>query len=53
MEVQATSIELVGDVDDPDTYPISAKRHSLSPWRSFFTVRPFFGLYTLLSTVCP
>ena len=28
VEVQATSVEVVGWVDDPDTYPIAAKRHS-------------------------
>ncbi len=28
-EIQATAIEVLGFVEDPDTYPMSAKRHSL------------------------
>ncbi|MHC4220063.1 MAG: asparagine--tRNA ligase [Planctomycetota bacterium] len=28
VEVQATSVQVVGWVDDPDTYPIAAKRHT-------------------------
>src|SRR5215216_600443 len=28
-EIQATRIELVGGVDDPETYPIQPKAHSL------------------------
>jgi asparaginyl-tRNA synthetase len=28
VEMQATSVEVVGWVDDPDTYPVAAKRHT-------------------------
>ncbi|WP_440876681.1 asparagine--tRNA ligase [Thalassotalea sp. PLHSN55] len=28
-EVQATAVEVLGLVDDPDTYPMAAKRHSI------------------------
>ena len=28
-EIQATSVEVLGFVEDPDTYPMAAKRHSL------------------------
>jgi asparaginyl-tRNA synthetase len=35
-EIQATSVEVTGWVEDPDTYPMAAKRHSISicvKWR--------------------
>jgi asparaginyl-tRNA synthetase len=28
-EIQATNVEVLGFVDDPDTYPMAAKRHSI------------------------
>ena len=28
-EIQATSVEVLGFVEDPDTYPMAAKRHSI------------------------
>lgn len=28
-EIQATAVEVLGFVDDPDTYPMAAKRHSI------------------------
>jgi len=28
-EIQATNVEILGLVDDPDTYPMAAKRHSI------------------------
>ena len=40
VEVQAESIELVGDVDDPDTYPISPKQHTLEYLRTVAHLRP-------------
>ncbi len=39
-EVQAESVELVGAVDDPDTYPVSAKRHTLEYLREVAHLRP-------------
>ena len=39
-EIQADSIEVVGWVDDPDTYPISAKRHSFEYLRQVAHLRP-------------
>jgi len=39
VEVQASSIELVGAVDDPDTYPIAAKRHSFEYLREVAHLR--------------
>ena len=40
VEIQATSIEVVGWVDDPDTYPIAAKRHSFEYLREVAHLRP-------------
>ena len=39
-EVQASSIEVVGWVDDPDTYPIAAKRHTFEYLREVAHLRP-------------
>ena len=40
VEVQAGSIEVVGWVDDPDTYPVSAKRHTFEHLREVAHLRP-------------
>ncbi|MCP3675816.1 MAG: asparagine--tRNA ligase [Gammaproteobacteria bacterium] len=39
-EVQATAIEVVGWVEDPDTYPISPKRHTMEYLRDVAHLRP-------------
>lgn len=39
-EIQVTSIEVVGWVENPDTYPISAKRHTLEFLREVAHLRP-------------
>ena len=39
-EVQATQIEVLGWVEDPDTYPISPKRHSMEYLREVAHLRP-------------
>tara|TARA_B100000029_G_scaffold515475_1_gene622661 strand:- start:3779 stop:5179 length:1401 start_codon:yes stop_codon:yes gene_type:complete len=39
-EIQAQSIEVVGWVEDPDTYPVAAKRHSLEHLRDVAHLRP-------------
>ena len=39
-EVQAESVEVVGWVDDPDTYPASAKRHTFEYLREVAHLRP-------------
>ncbi|VTR38815.1 Asparagine--tRNA ligase [Serratia fonticola] len=36
-ELQATAIKVVGWVDDPDTYPMAAKRHSIEYLREVAT----------------
>ncbi|MGX8942248.1 asparagine--tRNA ligase [Symbiopectobacterium sp. Eva_TO] len=39
-EIQATAVEVVGWVDDPDTYPMAAKRHSIEYLREVAHLRP-------------
>lgn len=39
-EIQATEIKVVGWVEDPDTYPMSAKRHSIEYLREHAHLRP-------------
>ena len=40
VEIQATAIEVVGWVDDPDTYPMQPKRHSMEYLREVAHLRP-------------
>jgi asparaginyl-tRNA synthetase len=40
VEVQANSIDVLGWVDDPDTYPVSAKRHTFEHLREVAHLRP-------------
>ncbi|MCL1127953.1 asparagine--tRNA ligase [Shewanella surugensis] len=39
-ELQVTSVEVAGWVDDPDTYPMAAKRHSIEHLRELAHLRP-------------
>jgi len=39
-ELQATKVEVYGFVEDPDTYPMSAKRHSIEYLREVAHLRP-------------
>ncbi len=39
-ELHATLIEIIGRVDDPDTYPIAKKRHSFEYLRTVAHLRP-------------
>src|SRR5215218_3669074 len=39
-EIQGTNLEVVGWVDDPDTYPISPKQHSFEYLREVAHLRP-------------
>ena len=38
-EIQATSVEVLGFVEDPDTYPMAAKRHSIEYLREHAHLR--------------
>ena len=40
VEIQAEAVEVVGWVDDPDTYPVAAKRHSFEYLREIAHLRP-------------
>ncbi len=39
-EIQATTVRVLGLVEDPDTYPMSAKRHSVEYLREYAHLRP-------------
>jgi asparaginyl-tRNA synthetase len=40
VEISATNVELVGDVESPDTYPMQPKRHSMEYLREVAHLRP-------------
>lgn len=40
VELQASKVQVLGLVEDPDTYPMSAKRHSVEYLREYAHLRP-------------
>lgn len=53
-EIQASAVEVVGQVDDPETYPIAKKRHSFEFLRTVAHLRPrtnTFGAIARVRTV--
>ena len=53
-EIQATRVEVLGWVDEPETYPIAKKRHSFEYLRTVAHLRPrtnTFGAITRVRTV--
>jgi len=40
VEMKADTVEIVGWVDDPETYPMQAKRHSMEHLRQYAHLRP-------------
>lgn len=53
VEIQATSIDVLGTIEDPETYPIAKKRHSFEFLRSVAHLRPrtnTFGAITRVRT---
>ncbi|ADP12147.1 MULTISPECIES: asparagine--tRNA ligase [Erwinia] len=50
-EIQATEVEVVGWVDDPDTYPMAAKRHSIEYLREVAHLRPRTNLIGAVARV--
>ena len=40
LEIEATDVEIVGWVENPDTYPMAAKRHSIEYLREYAHLRP-------------
>ena len=51
VEVRATRIELLGDVDDPETYPIAKKRHSFEYLRTVAHLRPRTNTFGAIARV--
>ena len=51
VEVKARRVEVVGWVDDPDTYPVSAKRHSFEFLRTVAHLRPRTNTFGALARV--
>lgn len=50
-ELQATGVNVVGWVDDPDTYPMAAKRHSIEYLREVAHLRPRTNLIGAVARV--
>ena len=50
-ELQATAVEVVGWVDDPDTYPMAAKRHTIEYLREQAHLRPRTNLMGAVTRV--
>lgn len=50
-ELQVTAINVVGWVDDPDTYPMAAKRHSIEYLREVAHLRPRTNLIGAVARV--
>ncbi|ACX87836.1 asparagine--tRNA ligase [Pectobacterium parmentieri] len=50
-ELQATHVNVVGWVDDPDTYPMAAKRHSIEYLREVAHLRPRTNLIGAVARV--
>ncbi len=50
-EIQATSVEVTGWVEDLDTYPMAAKRHSIEYLREVAHLRPRTNLIGAVARV--
>ncbi|HBZ16263.1 MAG TPA: asparagine--tRNA ligase [Pantoea sp.] len=50
-ELQTTQVEVTGWVDDPDTYPMAAKRHSIEYLREVAHLRPRTNLVGAVARV--
>ncbi len=50
-ELQATAVEVVGLVDDPETYPIQPKQHSMEFLREVAHLRPRTNLFGAVTRV--
>jgi asparaginyl-tRNA synthetase len=51
VEIQAKNVEVVGWVDDPETYPMQAKRHSMEYLREVAHLRPRTNLIGAVTRV--
>jgi len=50
-EIQASQIDVIGWVDDPDTYPMAAKRHTLEHLREYAHLRPRTNIISAVTRV--
>lgn len=50
-EIQATNVEVIGWVDDPETYPIQPKAHSLEFLREVAHLRPRTNLFGAVTRI--
>jgi asparaginyl-tRNA synthetase len=51
VEIQAGAVEVVGWVDDPDTYPVAAKRHTFEYLREVAHLRPRTNTFGAIARV--
>ncbi len=51
VEIQATAVTIVGDVDDPEQYPIAKKRHTFEYLRQVAHLRPRTNAFGAISRV--
>ncbi len=51
VEVQASRVEVVGWVEDPDTYPVSSKRHTFEYLREVAHLRPRTNTFGAIARV--
>lgn len=51
VEIQASAVEVVGGVDDPETYPIAKKRHSFEYLRTQAHLRPRTNTFGAITRV--
>ncbi len=51
IEIQATAIEVVGWVDDPETYPVQPKRHTFEYLREVAHLRPRTNTFSAVARV--
>tara|TARA_B100001121_G_scaffold54053_2_gene47547 strand:- start:5049 stop:6485 length:1437 start_codon:yes stop_codon:yes gene_type:complete len=51
LEIQAETVEVVGWVDDPETYPVPAKRHTFEYLRDVAHLRPRTNTFSAVARV--
>ncbi|MEE2718972.1 MAG: asparagine--tRNA ligase [Planctomycetota bacterium] len=51
LEIQAETVEVVGWVDDPETYPVPAKRHTFEYLREVAHLRPRTNTFSAVARV--
>ncbi|MCX7123785.1 MAG: asparagine--tRNA ligase [Gammaproteobacteria bacterium] len=51
VEIQATQVEVLGWIEDPETYPISPKQHSMEHLREYAHLRPRTNIIGAVSRV--